>query len=133
MSQNLDLVRSIYAEWERGDYTSAAWADPEIEYLIADGPTPGSWKGMAGLWEGWREWLSAWNEVRAVADEFRALDDERVLVLHDYGGRGKTSGLDLGQMPSKGATLFHIRGGKVTKLVDYFDCDRALADLGLKE
>ena len=88
---------------------------------------------MAGLWEGWREWLSAWNEVSAVADEFRALDDERVLVLHDLSGQGKTSGLDLGQMPSKGATLFHIRRGKVTKLVDYFDCDRALADLGLKE
>jgi ketosteroid isomerase-like protein len=133
MSKNLDLVRSIYAEWERGDYTSAAWADSEIEYLIADGPTPGSWRGLAGLWEGWREWLSAWNEVSAVADEFRALDDERILVLHDLSGRGKASGLDLGQMPSKGATLFHIRGGKVTKLVDYFDCDRALADLDLKE
>jgi hypothetical protein len=40
-------------------------------------------------------------------------------------GRGKTSGVELGQMRSKGANVFHIRGGKVTKIVAYFDCDRA--------
>ncbi|MGH2994302.1 MAG: hypothetical protein ACRDL1_12310 [Solirubrobacterales bacterium] len=46
-------------------------------------------------------------------------------------GRGKTSGLELGRMPTRGANLFHVRGGKVTRLVLYWDRVRALAGLGL--
>jgi ketosteroid isomerase-like protein len=65
------------------------------------------------------------------AEQYRELDDERVLVLLRYGGRGKTSGVKLDQMPAKGAGLFHVRGGRVTRAVTYFDRERALADLGL--
>ena len=46
MSANLDLVRSIYAAWERGDRSSVEWAHPEIEYELVGGPAPetgGAW------------------------------------------------------------------------------------------
>jgi ketosteroid isomerase-like protein len=130
-SANLELVRSIIATWERGDYRSAEWAHPEIEFVAADGPAPDSWTGLEGLAAGWREALRGWEEFRFEAQEYRELDDERVLVLTHYSARGKTSGLEIGQMRTDGAALFHVRSGQVTKLVGYWDRERALADLGL--
>ena len=132
MSQNLDLVRSIVADWERGDFTSAEWADDKIEFVLPDGPDPGSWTGIAAMGEAWGRRISTAESFRIEAEEFRELDDERVLVLTPVGGRSKTTGLDLGQMSGKGATLFHISNRKVTRLVPYFDRDRAFADLGLE-
>jgi ketosteroid isomerase-like protein len=97
--------------------------------VLADGPDPGSWTGR--LPGGARDFLSAWEDFRVEADEYRELDDERVLVLIRFAGRGKMSGLELGQMRAKGASVFHIRDGKVTRYIRYFDRERALADLGV--
>jgi ketosteroid isomerase-like protein len=130
-SANLDLVRSLYPVWERADWSSVDWAHPEIEFVIADGPSPGSWTGVAEMAKAWRDFLRTWEDPRVEATEYRELDHERVLVLFHHGGRGKRSGLQLGQFGAQGATLYHVREGKVTKLVTYFDCERALADLGL--
>ncbi len=130
-SAKLELVRSIFAAWERGDFSSVEWAHREIEYVRVDGPAPGSWTGLVGMADGWREWVGAWDELRVEADEYRELDGKRVLVLVHWGGRGKTSGLELGQMRAVGASLFEVRGGKVTRLVLYLDSERALAELGL--
>ena len=133
MSANLDLVRSIYAAWEQGDWSSAEWADPEIESVYADGPSPGRWTGLAGMAEGNREAISVFENFRIEVDDDRELDDERVLVFDDRSGRGRMNGLELAQMRTQSAHVFHVRGGEVTKLVIYLDRDRALADLGLAE
>ena len=131
-SANLELVRSIWADWERADWSSTEWADPGIEFVFAgEGPESGVWRGVAGIEAGWRRWISEWEELRVAAYEYRELDDGRILVLNNFTGRGKTSGLELGQMRAKGASLFHIRDGKVTKLVLYGDLKSAFADLGL--
>ena len=58
-SANLDLVRAIYAAWERGDYRSVEWAHPEMEYRVADGPSPSTWTGIKGMTEGFRDVLAA--------------------------------------------------------------------------
>lgn len=129
--ENVEIVRSIYAAWGRGDFSSVQWAHPEIEFVVADGPTPGIGTGVAAMAATWRETMSAFEELRSEADEYRALDDERVLVLVHFKGRGKTSGVEVGDIQMTGANLFHVRDGEVTRLVLYWDRERAFADLGL--
>ena len=130
-SANLDLARSIYSSWKRGDFTSTAWADPEIEYVIVDGPAPGNWKGLTALEEAGLGVLSAWTDLRVEAEACRELDKERVVVLTRLSGRGKTSDLELGQMRAKGLDLLHIRDGKVIRFVLYWDRARAFTDIGI--
>jgi ketosteroid isomerase-like protein len=130
MSENLDLVRSIYASIGRGDYSEATWADSRIEYIVADGTEPGSFTGRDGLVQAMRSVFGAMEDVRAEAEEYRELDAERVLVLTRLSGRGKTSGVQIGDL---GAEVFEIHNGNVTRIVVYWERDHALADLGLAE
>ena len=134
-SPNLDLVRSIYADLERGDIgrvfqTASEWTHPEFELVIADGPLAGSFSGVAEAEESVYAMLGTWEEFRFEADEYRELDDERVLVLEQRRGRGKGSGVET---RTKAAGVVHFRDGKVTSLVMHWDRDSAHADLGLEE
>jgi ketosteroid isomerase-like protein len=133
MSANLDLVRSIFADWERGDYSSTDWADPDIDLVVIDGPTPGLGRGIPDMVRGMRDYLTAWQGHHTEAEECQELDSERILVMTRESARGKTSGLELSQIRTQGAHLFHIRDGKVTRLAIYWDRDSALADLGLEK
>jgi hypothetical protein len=131
--ENVEIVRSICAAWEDGDFTSVEWAHPEIDYAIVGGPAPGSWKGVAGMAEATRDALGPWETFRIEVEEYRELDGERVLVLWKFKGRGKASGLDTEELSPTGAYLFQIRGSKVIRLSYYADPARALEAAGLSE
>ena len=92
MSENLDLVRSIVAKHERGDFSSADWADSDIEYAIVGAPDSGVWKGRAAMSKAWGEVLAAYTDNSVVVEEIRQIADERVLVLSAFAGRGKAAG-----------------------------------------
>ena len=134
MSGNLGLVRSLFADWERGIFFAhAEWAHPEIECVVVDGPTPGSGTGVGSTATVWREVIAPYQEFRATPEEYREIDKHSVLVLVRFSGRGKTSSLDIEQLLSKNACVLDIDDGRVKKLVMYWDRDRALADLGLEK
>jgi hypothetical protein len=65
MSANLDLVRSVYADWERGDFSSG------YSYCLIglpdDCPAAGTWSGVAGMARGKRQLLSP----RRISTEWR--------------------------------------------------------------
>jgi len=130
VAENVNLVRSIYADWERGDFTRDDWADPEIELAMPEALVAGALKGRDSSSGGWREWLNAWKGFRAEAHEYRTLDDERVVVFGRMSGTGRLSGTSA---DTDVVNLFEIRDGRVVRLVLYANRGRALADLGLTE
>jgi ketosteroid isomerase-like protein len=133
MSENLDLVRSIYADWERGDFTRTEWVHPEVAWAWVGGPEPSSGTGLAGVGAPMRDWLGAWDDWHLEATDYRELDGKSIVVFYRGVGRGKTSGLEVGQrVATNMANLFEIRDGKVVRFVVYWDRERALADLGLE-
>jgi len=127
---NVEIVRSIYAAWERGDFSrTPEWAHPEIECASLGGPVAGGFTGTAGVERAWNALLEAIDGPRPEAQEYREVDDERVLVLSCLRGRDKSSAEDVEQLR---ANLFRIRDGKVDRLIFYRDRGRAFADLGLE-
>lgn len=130
MSQeNVELVRSIYADWGRGDFSDAAWADPAIEFAFVDGPEPGNWSGRPAMARRYGEWLSGWKNFRAELEELIVVDSTRILVFVHNSARGRFS--DLGMDQRSVANLFEINGGRVTRFALYWDRNRALEDVGL--
>jgi hypothetical protein len=95
VSTNLDLVRSIYADWERGDFSRADWADADIEFVIVGGPDPGEWTGLTSMASAWRDVLSAAERYRMRVDGCQEIDAQRVLLLTRRSGRGSEAGWTL--------------------------------------
>src|SRR5262249_229284 len=106
-SANLDLVRSIYTSWERGDHRY--WADPEIEYVTIGATGLGGGQGLYGIADSFREWLSAWSDWKGTADTYLELDRERILVPCQSAVRGGAGGSTRPRPQTHGATLFHVR------------------------
>jgi ketosteroid isomerase-like protein len=127
-SSNLELVRSIYADWERGDFSRIDWADPEIEYAIADGPDPGTVRGLAAMTGRAREQLRPAKDLKLMPLEIRELDDERVLVLIGSSARGKSSGIEIQFQQTH---VLRVRDGKIAQITIHYE--RAPADMEVAE
>ena len=108
MSQeNVEIVRAAFEAWNRNDFD--AWIqyfDPEVQWsaLLEE------FRGHAGIRQAWQS-FKVDLQLKARFDDIR----------------------DLGEVGVRAATVLHLRDGKVTRLVVYWDRDRALEALGLSE
>jgi ketosteroid isomerase-like protein len=119
--ENVEIVRRVFAAWERGDFTYVDDFDPEIEFEMVDWPHQTKVNGIDAMWETWRSTLSAWVGFRSIPDEITGFGD-RVLVTTRVEGRGKESGADVS---ADVATVFTFENGKVTRMALYWNRDAA--------
>jgi ketosteroid isomerase-like protein len=129
MSQeNVEIVRSIHRAWEKGDFSSADWADPDIEYSPPHERRLS--RGVTEMGRRFGEWIAAWENLRVSAEKIVGADD-RVVVLNRFQGRGKESGTPT--VDFSGASFFTLREGKVVMLEFFWDHQEALEAAGLSE
>jgi ketosteroid isomerase-like protein len=118
MSQEtVELVRSVYDGWSRGDFSDIEAFHPEIEFEMVDWPHQTKVRGIDAMSDTWQATLSAWEGFRAVPTEY--IDHGRnVLVLNRIEGSGKESGADVS---ADTATLWTVEDGRVVRLALYWD------------
>lgn len=125
-TSNLDRLKGLYADWERGDFSRNDLMHPDVETRNF-----GAWpegrhgsKGIDAMSEGTGEFLAAWERpFRIEAEKFEQKGD-RILVLIRWRGRGKGSGIEL---DAEGAHLWTFREGSVVLFETFRDRDEALA------
>ena len=134
MSQeNVELVKAAIEAYIAGDrdahldfYTEDVEGYPDVSRFPEAKPFRGREEFrsfLAEIEEGWEGGASAViREVFAVGD--------RVVARMDWGGRGRTSGIDL---RSNLTSIMTVRDGKVAKIEWFFDHAQALEAVGLSE
>ena len=124
----LEIVKGIFRNWERGDFTSVEWADPGISYEVP-GPDP-EVHGIEEMQRSWLRFLQSYENLRIEATSFHPAGDT-VVVEQTFHGKGRSSGIPLEEIA--GAAVFTIRDGKVIRFRGYTNLPDALTDAGIKQ
>jgi ketosteroid isomerase-like protein len=137
MSENLDLVRSIYADWERGDFSlvdrESEWRDvfePDFEWHTRDDlPDAGVRKGYEGTVRLRDEWVEAFDDMHVDLDELIDAGDHVIAVTRLCGClRGSGHELDVQE-----TQVWKMRHGRATEVRAYLTRSEALKAVGLEE
>jgi ketosteroid isomerase-like protein len=131
MSQeNVEIVRRAHAEFERGNFWVPEVFDPSVRVVWL--PVAGGERetvGLDDLARGIKNWMEPWEQVTTVAEQVIDAGD-RVVVIAEWRGRGKASGV---VTKWRYGGVWTLRDGKVTSIISYTDPAEALEAVGLAE
>jgi ketosteroid isomerase-like protein len=130
---NVEIVRRIYVEWERGNFAAALpRLDRKVtfETFMPDSNEIVAVRGLEQLGSFMRDWFRQWRDYRVTGEEFRAVGPDHVFVAGRQAGTGRQSGA---QVDSPGFTVWTFRAGRVVRLLAHYDRAAALEAAGLSE
>ena len=137
--ESVDIVRQVFAEWERGNF-SGALLHPEVRIRWLASITPATWHsspsageqqvetvGLEDATKFLRDFLSAFEGVTLSAEKIVDAGD-KVVAIATWRGRGKISGA-LTEWRHGG--VWEVRDAKVASLISYPDPADAIRAAGL--
>lgn len=125
----IDLVRSGYRAWNRGDRD---WVlehmSPEIEWTTPpEDPERGTYSGYEGVQEFWGQWRAAVGKLVFEPEEFIDAGDH-IVVTAQRSGTGEHSGLSVSDRVTQ---LFSFENGKCVRVIEFYDKADALREIGM--
>jgi ketosteroid isomerase-like protein len=134
MSQeNVEIVREIYDHMNRRNWAAILIAlDEDVVLVVHEsvGPDAGVFRGREAVGRWFGEWFLAFDtDYRSTLDEIRSVGD-RVLVVAQHHGHGRSSGADVKQV---NAQLLSLGEGRVVRMELYGSPTEALKAVGLEE
>jgi len=133
MSQdNVELVRGLYAEWEKGHFWSAELYAPDVEWHWSSAARAlrggrASYKGLAEIGAAVREWVSEWGWWSITAEKLIDAGD-RVVVLTTIRASLKDG---RGEVHDRGADVITLRDGQIVGIEIFDTPEEALEAAGL--
>ena len=131
MSQeNVQVVRSVYAAWESGDYQAALDRfDEDVEWFGPPDVSDSFGRGHKGVRNALATWVGTWDDYHF---ELRELIDagDQVLASGWQRGRGKGSGVEVSE---EIISVWTLGAGKVVRQRMFRDRSQALEAAGLSE
>jgi ketosteroid isomerase-like protein len=136
MSQeNVELVRKLYAEWEKGRFWSMTEVyAPDVEWqwsrqarMLRSGSA--TYRGLAEIGAAMREWVSEWGLFRLSPAEFIDAGDH-VVVLSEVHAELKD---ERGEVHDRQADVITVHDGKIVRMETFDGRSDAMEALGLGE
>jgi ketosteroid isomerase-like protein len=131
--ENVEVVRRIYAEWERGHMAAGVELfDSEIVFqsFMPDANERIVANGAGEIETFMREFLRDWRDYRLIGQEFRVIGKDKVLVAGRQAAVGRNSGV---AVEHSMCSVWTFRAGRVVGLVFDPDSQTALEAAGLSE
>ena len=128
-NRDLEVIRELYAHWERGDFTYSEAFTEDYVWKANDVIESGEFKGLGEVREAWRGWLQAWDGFSVEAEEVIAGSDGRYVVMQLFRGQGKASGLE---SEERSAAVVTMRDGLIARAEGFWDREAALQAAGIE-
>jgi ketosteroid isomerase-like protein len=130
VGQNVDIVRSSYDAYARGDLEAALRvADPEIELYDHDILDAREYRGIDGVLRWQADWESSWESWRWEPEDFIETGNRVVAILRVY-AKGRHSGVNVERVDG---AVWTLTGGKCVRLDYVGSREQALKAVGLEE
>jgi ketosteroid isomerase-like protein len=132
-TRNVEIVRAGFDAFSRGDLAGMLETiDPAIEWTVReDLPDAGTYRGHEELITLLGHFEEVLDDQWFEPEDFIEGPGETVVVPLRWGGRGKSSGMDVASRQE--AWVFTIGNGKVIRVTEYGQKQEALEALGLSE